>query len=185
MTNSTEINTPRLLLKSITPAIINQLFQTKNKEELLLFFNLDEQSYERLKEMNEAGMESFRVSLFYFLLIDKTSGKVIGECGFHSWNKAHHRAELYYHLRSDSDKRKGFMTEAVKEVINFGFNELQLHRVQALVANDNVPSIKLLERFKFTKEGTLREDYLVDGKMEDSECYSLLKHEWLKINNNL
>jgi ribosomal-protein-alanine N-acetyltransferase len=178
MTSTVEINTPRLLLKGITPALINELFKTKSKEELLLFFNVDESAYNRLKEMNKAGMESFRVSLFYFLLLDKTSGKVIGECGFHSWNKAHHRAELYYHLKSDSDKQKGFMTEAVKEVLNFGYNELQLHRVQALVASDNVPSIKLLERFKFTKEGTKREDYLVNGKMEDSECYSLLKHEW-------
>lgn len=178
MTNAIEINTPRLLLKSITPALINELFKTKSKEELLLFFNVDESAYNRLKEMNKAGMESFRVSLFYFLLIDKTSSKIIGECGFRSWNKAHHRAELYYHLKNDSDKQKGFMTEAVKEVLHFGYNQMQLHRVQALVANDNVPSIKLLERFKFTKEGTLREDYLVDGKMEDSECYSLLKHEW-------
>jgi ribosomal-protein-alanine N-acetyltransferase len=178
MTNSIELHTPRLLLKGITPALINELFKIKSKEELLLFFNVDESAYNRLKEMNKAGMESFRVSLFYFLLVDKTSGKVIGECGFHSWNKAHHRAELYYHLRSDSDKRKGFMTEAVKEVLHFGYNRMQLHRVQALVADDNVPSIKLLERFKFTKEGTLREDYLVDGKMEDSECYSLLKNEW-------
>ncbi|MCK6649411.1 MAG: GNAT family N-acetyltransferase, partial [Bacteroidia bacterium] len=55
---------------------------------------------------------------------------------------------------------------------------LKLHRVQALVARENIASIKLLERFKFKKEGVLREDYLVDGKMEDSVCYSLLKHEW-------
>lgn len=173
-----ELNTPRLLLKSITPAIIHELFQNKSKEELIAFFNMDEAGYERLKEMNEAGMESFRVALFYFLLIDKTNGKVIGECGFHSWNKAHHRAELYYHLKNDSDKRKGFMTEAVKEVLNYAYNELKLHRVQALVARENIASIKLLERFKFKKEGVLREDYLVDGKMEDSVCYSLLKHEW-------
>lgn len=178
MNTSIEINTPRLLLKSITPAIINELFKNKSKEELMTFFNMDEAGYARLKEMNEAGMESFRVALFYFLLIDKTSGKVIGECGFHSWNKAHQRAELYYHLKNDSDKRKGLMTEAVKEVLNYAYNELELHRVQALVAKDNIASIKLLERFKFKKEGTLREDYLVDGKMEDSECYSLLKHEW-------
>ncbi len=178
MHKSIELNTPRLLLKSITPAIIHELFQNKSKEELMAFFNMDVAGYERLKEMNEAGMESFRVALFYFLLIDKTNGKVIGECGFHSWNKAHHRAELYYHLKNDSDKRKGFMSEAVKEVLNYAYNELKLHRVQALVARENIASIKLLERFKFKKEGVLREDYLVDGKMEDSVCYSLLKHEW-------
>jgi hypothetical protein len=54
MTNSIELNTPRLLLKSVTPAIINELFKTKSKEELLLFFNLDE-AWLRAFERNVRG----------------------------------------------------------------------------------------------------------------------------------
>jgi [ribosomal protein S5]-alanine N-acetyltransferase len=81
-------------------------------------------------------------------------------------------------LRKDSDKGKGLMTEALAVALHYGFTELNLHRIAALVANDNIPSVKLLQRFGFTKEGTLREDYVVDGKSEDSDCYSLLKWEW-------
>ena len=82
MINSIELHTPRLLLKSITPAHINELFKIKSKEELLLFFNLDEPDYERLKEMNEAGMEGFRFSLFYFLLIEKQTEKLLANAVF-------------------------------------------------------------------------------------------------------
>lgn len=55
---------------------------------------------------------------------------------------------------------------------------MKLHRVAALVGRENMPSLKLLNKFGFKFEGTLREDYVVDGKNEDSECYSLLSWEW-------
>jgi ribosomal-protein-alanine N-acetyltransferase len=72
------------------------------------------------------------------------------------------------------------MSEAVKAVLNYGFNELGLHRVAALTAPSNKASIGLLKHYGFVKEGILREDYLVNGINEDSECYSLLKREWEK-----
>ena len=72
------------------------------------------------------------------------------------------------------------MTEALKEVIDYGFKKLNLHRIQAMVDDSNIPSVKLLNRFGFKKEGTMREDYVVDGKNEDSDCYSLLRYEWNK-----
>lgn len=175
-----EIQTPRLILKSITPTLIHNLFKEKTPDEIKAFFEADEQAYEQLKMMHEKGMETHRISLFYFLLINKHTNKIIGDCGFHTWNKTHRRAELFYNLKNDSDKRKGLMTEALGKVIAFGFEDLGLHRIQALAASYNTPSIKLLVRYGFTKEGTAREDYVVDGLNEDSECYSLLKWEWEK-----
>lgn len=175
-----EIQTPRLLLKSITPTFIHNLFESKSEEEIKKQFNTDANGYNHLKEMSQNGMETHRISLFYFLLFDKETQLCIGECGFHTWNKTHHRAELFYNLKDDSYKRKGLMTETLDVVIDFGFQDLHLHRIQALTASWNLASIKLLEKFDFKKEGILREDYFVDGKFEHSECYSLLKHERIK-----
>ena len=76
------------------------------------------------------------------------------------------------------------MTEALKATLEFGFTQLNLHRIEALVADWNIPSVKLLQRYGFTKEGIMREDYCVNGKNEDSDCYSLLKWEWEKQNQN-
>ena len=180
MTNQIEITTPRLILRSITPAIIHELFNTKSKEEIISYFGIDEAEFERYKTMHENGMESYKISAFYFLVFEKETGLPIGECGFHSWNKQHNRTEVFYYLRNDSYKRKGYITEALKVVLEYGFTELNLHRVEALIAAENEPSLRLLLRYGFSKEGTMREDYVVDGKNEDSDCYSLLKWEWEK-----
>jgi len=180
-----EIQTPRLILKSITPALIHKWFREKTKEEIQAFFGADEEAYQQLKTMHEQGMETNRISLFYFLLLEKDTSRVLGDCGFHTWNKTHRRAELFYNLKHDSDKAKGFMTEALGRIITYGFEDLALHRIQALAASYNTPSIKLLERYGFTKEGTAREDYVVDDINDDSECYSLLKLEWVKNMNSV
>lgn len=182
MTEKIQLETPRLTLSAVTPALIHELFAKKGQADIQQFFAVDADGYNHLKTMHEKGMETHRISMFYFLLFDKEQQKVIGDCGFHSWNRSHRRAELFYNLRNDSDKRKGFMTEALYEVLLFGFTQLELHRVEALVASYNTASVKLLERFRFSKEGTVREDYVVDGKNEDSDCYSLLKWEWSECN---
>lgn len=182
MTTSIELITPRLLLKSVTPHLIHSYFEQKSKEEILQFFGVDEDGYNHLKSMHEKGMQTHRLSHFYFLLIEKETNHVIGECGFHTWNATHNRADLFYVMRNDSVKRKGFMTEALSEILDFGFNKLELHRVAAFIADSNTPSKKLLQRFGFIKEGTMREDYVVNGKNEDSDCYSLLRREWKKTN---
>ena len=179
MTNQIEITTPRLILKSITPAIIHELFNTKLKEEINAYFGYDD-AFEYYKIMHEKGMETHRISMFYFLLIDKKSGLPIGECGFHSWNTTHNRSEVFYNMINEDFKQKGLMTEALKAVLEFGFTELKLHRIEALIAAENKPSLRLLLGYGFSKEGTMREDYVVDGINEDSDCYSLLKWEWKK-----
>ncbi len=178
MTHQIEITTPRLILKSITPALIHELFNTKTKEELKSYFGFDDDGFEHYKTMHEKGMETHRLSLFLFLLIEKASGLPIGECGFHTWAASHNRAEVFYNMRKDDHKQKGYMTEALEAVLKYGFTDLKLHRVEALIAAENEPSLRLLLRYGFSKEGTMREDYVVNGKNEDSDCYSLLKWEW-------
>lgn len=176
--NQIELQTERLLLKSITPAIIHELFTTKTKEEIMAYFGIDEAGFQHYKDIHEKGVETHRLSIFVFLLIDKETNLPIGECGFHTWNATHRRAEVFYVMRNEASKQKGLMSEALKEVIKYGFTELELHRIQALIAIENEPSLKLLLKNGFTKEGIMREDYVVNGKNEDSHCFSLLKWEW-------
>ncbi len=172
------IQTSRLILKGITPAFINEIFESCTKQEIMTLFNSGESGYELLRQMHEMGMETHRISMFYFLLVDKVSQTTIGDCGFHSWNKTHRRAELFYNLWDDSHKRQGIMSEALAEVLAYGFKKMNLHRIEAMAAKENHASVNLLKRFGFSWEGTMREDYVVDGVPDDSECYSLLQPEW-------
>lgn len=178
--NQIQIETKRLLLKSITPDVVHELFNTKSKEEIKTYFGFDDAAFEYYKTMHEKGMETHRISMFYFLMIEKESGLPIGECGFHTWAPSYRRAEVFYNMRDESRRQKGYTTEALEAVLKFGFTELNLHRIEALIADENEPSKRLLLRYGFTKEGTMREDYPVNGVNEDSDCYSLLKWEWQK-----
>lgn len=174
------VETNHFYLKSVTPKIINDLYNSKTKEEVISFFGFDEDGFLHYKKMHENGIETHNLSLFYFLLISKETNLPIGNCGFHSWNTNHDKAELFYNLNHESDKRKGYLSEVLPVVLKYGFNDLKLHRIKALVGENNIPSIKLLVKNAFVKEGVMREDYLVEGKYEDSVCYSLLKNEWLE-----
>lgn len=75
-------------------------------------------------------------------------------------------------------QRRGYITEAVEAVVAFAFGELALHRVQAGVMPRNVPSIRVLEKLGFRKEG-LAERYLqIAGKWEDHVLFALTREEW-------
>lgn len=178
MISQVEITTSRLILKSITPTLIHELFNTKSKEEIKNYFGFSENGYEKFKSMHEKGMETHNISLFFFLLVNKETNLPIGECGFHTLTASHKRAELFYNIQNDADKQKGYMTEALEAVLKFGFTDLKLHRIEALIYSKNEPSLRLLLKYGFTKEGTMREDYVVNGINEDSDCYSLLIWEW-------
>jgi ribosomal-protein-alanine N-acetyltransferase len=179
MMNGITLETERLILKSITPALIRHLFETLDKEQIMRFLGESEAGYEKHLQMNKEGLEMYRISLYYFLLVKKESHLPIGVCGFHTWNLGHNRAELFYYLYDDSSKRNGYVSEALPVVLNFGFKELNLNRIEALVAASNTPSVRLLQKNGFLREGVMREDYFVNGKHEDSDCYSLLRSEWV------
>lgn len=177
------LETKRLRLRKLTPLVMEQVFTAMDDNSIIDFLGLaDFESLEKEKEKYRKGLQTFNRSFVNFQLIDKKNGKVIGGCGFHTWYPFHDRAELGYGLFYDNYKQQGFMTEAVKAVLDYGFEKMNLHRVEALTAIYNTASLKILKNFNFTFEGTLREHYNVEGKMEDSVMYSLLKHEYQNKN---
>ncbi|WP_207204727.1 GNAT family N-acetyltransferase [Miniphocaeibacter massiliensis] len=70
----------------------------------------------------------------------------------------------------------GYMTEAVKEVVNFAFNKLHLHRIEGNVMPKNIPSIKVLEKCGFVNE-VISKNYLkINGIWEDHIHFVKLNH---------
>ncbi len=109
----------------------------------------------------------------------KEDGRLIGTCGFHRWDKRHRRAEIGCDLSPDYWGR-GFMTEALQAAIRNGFERMKLNRIEGIVYVENAPSIKLLERLGFQREGRLHEYYCLNGEFHDQFIYSLLRSEGLK-----
>jgi RimJ/RimL family protein N-acetyltransferase len=72
---------------------------------------------------------------------------------------------------------QGYMTEAVRAVIAFGFDTLGLHRIQATAYPRNVGSWRVMEKAGMTYEGTLREFYVKNGVPEDARMYAVLRSD--------
>jgi [ribosomal protein S5]-alanine N-acetyltransferase len=174
------IETPRLKLRALTPEVYNYVFTHYSDEELKEFFGcFSDKDLEEERKKWQEGLSMYKKSLLIFQLIDKTDALVIGWCGYHTWYTTHYRAELGYVLTNESKRNNGFMKEALPFILNYGFNEMNLHRVEAMIAKYNIASLKLLLKIGFKKEGTLREHYYVNDKAEDSEMYALLKKEYI------
>ncbi len=172
------IETPRLNLRLLTPEVYDYVFNRYSEEELRVFLGLDEADFEKEKDRYSKGMKTFNRSFANFQMIEKASGKIIGWCGYHTWATDHSRAEIGYRMARDEYMNKGFMSEALKAILHYGFTEMKLHRAEALVADYNTASVSLLKKNNFTREGVLREHYLVNGVFEESIMYSLLVSEY-------
>lgn len=102
--------------------------------------------------------------------------QLIGACGFHSWVRECHRAELGYELASPY-WRQGLMAEALRAIIPYGFRGMGLNRIEALVLPENAASAGLLLRLGFQEEGLLRQYGYWKGAFHDLRLFSLLKQE--------
>ncbi len=179
MIQSLILETERLRLQRVDPRIFNELFSNYKQDEIISFFGFtNEQEYLKEKERFESGATMYNKSFLYFLIQEKESGITIGSCGFHTWYLSHNRAEIGYAISHEEMKRKGFMTEAIRRVIEYGFDEMHLNRIEAFIGPFNEPSIKLLERLGFTREGLLRQHYTKNGKAEDSLVFGLLRNDF-------
>lgn len=72
---------------------------------------------------------------------------------------------------------KGYMTEAVRLMVSYAFNELKLHRIEAGVMPNNIPSIRVLEKAGFHKEGIAKKNVKINGKWEDHQMLAVLNDE--------
>ena len=77
------------------------------------------------------------------------------------------------------------MKEALPFVLQYGFEEMELKRIEALVGPNNEASLRLIRSMGFVQEGLLREHYFTNGRFEDSLFFSLLQREFVFPVNNL
>ena len=114
--------------------------------------------------------------------IERTNdGRLLGECSLFNLQEQCRRAEVGYALAFEA-WGKGYMNEALSSLLEFGFLELGLNRVEADIDPRNLASAKSLERLAFKKEGHLRERWIVAGEVSDSGLYGLLASEWMARN---
>ena len=109
-----------------------------------------------------------------FAITLRQSGRMIGTIGFMWINVDYRSGEVGYSLSRDYWNR-GIMTEALREVLRFGFEDLALNRIEAQHETDNPASGKVMEHAGMRYEGTLRQRIKNKGRYVDVALYAILR----------
>lgn len=109
----------------------------------------------------------------------KGSPKIIGIIGHYKIQPENHRAEIGYMSFPESNG-KGYMSEAIKAVVAYGFEHMDLHSIEAIIDPANIASERVLQKNGFVKEAHILENEFWDGKFLDTVIYSLLRRNFKK-----
>ena len=109
-------------------------------------------------------------------IVLKENNKLIGTGGYLWWATEHSKAELGY-VVSDKYWNKGYMTEALKKILQFGFETMNLERIEARCFVENTASERVMQKCGMKFEGILRSSLFVKGEYRDFKLYSVLKSE--------
>lgn len=110
---------------------------------------------------------------------EKNNDKCIGIMGFYRTQPEHFRTELGYMI-STEHSGKGYVTEAVNTLLNFAFNQLNFHSIEAVIDSRHIASERVLIKNGFVKEAHFKENFYYNNEFTDTVIYSLLKRNFTK-----
>jgi len=173
------LRTPRLRLRQVVPSDAPALFVIHSDAEWMRWYGVDP-----ITELAQAehladlfGSWFSAGSGFRWALERNKDKRLIGTCGLFRWNKSWRNCVIGYEIHREFHGQ-GYMREALTAVLDYGFNGMNLHRIQAETHPDNTPSIGLATRLGFRFEGVHRDQAYWNGRFHDLNCYSLLEPDW-------
>lgn len=170
------IETERLILRKLETTDINDLFEILSSEKVTKYYgkcpmkNLSE-AEDLILKFHKAFYEQKSIRWGIEL---KERNRIIGTCGFHCWNKNHFRAEVGYEL-GEAFWNKGYATEAISSILIYGFELMNLKRIEAIVYPENKPSEKLLLNLGFEHEGLLKKYANFRDKQQDLNIFAIFE----------
>jgi RimJ/RimL family protein N-acetyltransferase len=174
------LTTSRLLLRDFTLTDVPAVFAYQSDPRYWRYYAQDVTTLEWSQSWVQRFVEAQSVTprhKFQFAVCLPDTGQLIGNCGIRKQAPNATEADIGYEFNPDYWGH-GYATEAAREVLRFGFTELQLHRITAECIADNVASAHVLEKIGMTLEGRLRETEYFKGRWWDHLRYGILAQEW-------
>ena len=177
------INTSRLSLRSISATDVDDFYAVYSNPEVMRYWSTpplaDKAAAGKLITEIHEGFE--RRELLKWGIALRADDKLIGSVTLFHLDFTHRRAEIGYAL-GRAYWGQGYMQETLKAVLGYAFAVLNFHRIEADVDPRNTVSVRTLERLGFQREGYLRERWQVNGEIQDSFFYGLIRPDWGKSN---
>jgi ribosomal-protein-alanine N-acetyltransferase len=141
------------------------------------FRGLVQPRYDR-KAFDQLLAEEHNDETEFFLIIRKADDAIVGTIGLSQIFRRRFQNAYLGYLLGAGYTGNGYMTEAVRQILRFAFRDLKLHRVEANVQPDNLPSIAVLKRNGFKREGFSEKYLKIGGRWRDHERWALVRENW-------
>ena len=166
-------------LRWLTDQDVESLFDIFSHEDVVRYWSQPAMSgLDEAKALLQTVNQCFEQrSLFQWGIERLDTDGVIGTCTLAALDPGNRRADLGFALHR-RHWGNGFVSDALRTVLRFAFETLNMHRIEADVDPRNDRSIRVLERQGFQREGFLRERWIVNGQIADTLFFGLLRREW-------
>lgn len=175
------IENKRFILRKFTKNDIDDLYEYASDSEVTKFLSWD--TYKNIDiavdYIENVLMRYSKNEIAPWGIEWKENSKLIGSIDFVQYDKKNFSAEIGYVLNRKY-WNKGIMTEALKEIIKFGFDEMNLMRIETRLNAMNVASERVMQKNGLTYEGTLRKKNFLKKEFIDIKFYSILRDEYYK-----
>lgn len=179
------IETDRLVLRPLNQEDAKDLFAIFSDPVVMKYWNTPPwASLDDARNFIDSSVDAMnRQESITLGIVVKATGEMIGKCMLFSYAKESKRAEIGFAI-GPSFWGRGYISEAGHALLEYGFGELGLRRVEADIDPDNVSSGKALERLGFIREGLLRQRWEVNGIVSDSALYGVLAEDFRRRKNS-
>jgi [ribosomal protein S5]-alanine N-acetyltransferase len=173
------LRAPRLILRTLSEADVADVLAVFSDPLVLRYWDgpLMTTQQDAMQYIERIHYGFRRRQLMQWGIADVKTDAVIGTCTITHLSITHERAEIGFALKQ-ARWGQGLGLEAVSAAIDFAFQELGLHRIEADVDPRNERSLRLLDRLGFRREGHLRERYYMNGERQDAVMMAMLSAEW-------
>lgn len=177
--NLPTLETERLLLRKLTVEDAQDMFQYGSDAEVSRYVTWEaHRTLEDTKEFIQFVLTKYeKGEIAPWGIVLKETSELIGTIDFVSWQINHKIAEIGYVI-AQKYWGQGIATEAGKEILEFGFQNMHLVRIQARCFVENGGSERVMKKLGMSYEGTLRKAMFSKGEHRDLYVYSILKEEF-------
>lgn len=167
------IETDRLVLKELDQNDSGNLFDILSDPDVTQFYNIPTFSHliQAKKLVNRRRDRFYKGQGICWAIWLKSESRLVGTCGFNAWFKQRQVGDLGYEL-AHSFWSRGLMTEALKEVVTYGFETLDLLQQRAWVVPENRASARVLEKIGFESQGVQLARGYWNGTFHDLELFT-------------
>lgn len=176
----------RLRFRKLNNNDVNEVYTLRSNPETMKYIprplvTNHEEALAHIKLINDKIDKNIDIN---WAVTEKDNDKCIGIMGFYRTRPENYRTELGYMILPEYHN-KGYVSEAVDTLLNYAFNTLNFHSIEAIIDPENSASERVLQKNGFVKEAHLIENEFYNNRFIDTVIYSLLKRNYNSKNDRI